>query len=150
MALRAMCKYSTLLTHSLITANPTTLNPSSIIHHSSSMATPNIELTQFPMSQFSQYSIDSPPHFAHLLIQSSDPVHKMTHAIGDTVQFETYPAPCIFLGTKQIALVDNEVWREHYEAEFGVPGIFSSSTPPHDLSSPTSRSNPKRSYSSSP
>ena len=72
------------------------------------MATPNIKLTQFPMSQFSQYPIDSPPHFTHLLIQSSDPVLKMTHVIGDTVQFETYPAPCIFLGTKQTALVDDE------------------------------------------
>ena len=82
-------------------------------------------------SQFSQYSVDSPPQFAHLLIQSSDPVLKTTHAIGDIVQFKTYPAPCIVLGTKRIALVDdNEVWREHYEAEFGVPGIFSSSTPP--------------------
>ena len=50
--------------------------------------------------------------------------------LTDIVQFETYPAPCIFLGTKQITLVDNEVWREHYKAEFGVPGIFSSSTPP--------------------
>ena len=63
------------------------------------MATPDIELTQ-PSSQFSRYSIDSPPAFAHLLIQSSDPVLKMTHVIGDTVQFETYPAPCIFLGMK--------------------------------------------------
>ena len=75
------------------------------------MATPNIELTQFPMSQFSQYSIDSPPHFAHLLIQSSNPVLKTTHAIGDTVQFETYPAPCIFLGTKRTALVDDKIGR---------------------------------------
>ena len=64
------------------TANPTTLNPSSIIHHLSSMATPDIELTQLP-SQFSWYSIDSPPWFAHLLIQSSDPVLKTTHAIED-------------------------------------------------------------------
>ena len=87
------------ITHSLITANPTTLNPSSIIHHSSSMTTPDIELTQLP-SQFSRYSIDSPPCFAHLLIQSSDPVLKMIHAIGDIVQFKTYPAPCIFLGMK--------------------------------------------------
>ena len=63
------------------------------------MATPDIELTQ-PPSQFSRYSVDSPPQFAHLLIQSSDPVLKTTHVIGDTVQFETYPAPCIFLGTK--------------------------------------------------
>ena len=119
------------ITHSLITANPTMLNPSSIIHYSSSMATPNIELTQFPTSQFSQYSIDSPPGFAHLLIQSSDPVLKMTHAIGDTVQFETYPAPCIFLGTKWTALVDhNEARREYYEAEFWVPGILPSTTQP--------------------
>ena len=88
------------ITHSLITANPTTLNPRSIIHHLSSMATPNIELTQFPTSQFSQYSVDSPSCFTHLLFQSNDPVLKMTHAIGDTVQFETYSAPCIFLGTK--------------------------------------------------
>ena len=95
------------ITHSLITANPTMLNPSSIIYHSSSMATPDIELTQSPTSQFSQYSIDSPPQFAHLLIQSSDPVLKTTHVIGDTVQFETYPAPCIFLGMKQTALVDD-------------------------------------------
>ena len=87
------------ITHSLITANPTVLNPLSIIHHSSSMATPDIEVTQLP-SRFSRYSIDSPPRFAHLLIQSSDPVLKTTHAIGDTVQFETYPAPCIFLGMK--------------------------------------------------
>ena len=70
------------------------------------MATPDIELTQ-PLSRFSQYSVDSPPRFTHLLIQSSDPVLKMTHVIGDTVQFETYPAPCIFLGTKQTALVDD-------------------------------------------
>ena len=82
------------------TANPNMLNPSSIIHHLSSMATPDIKLTQFPTSQFSQYSIDSPPCFAHLLIQSSDPVFKTTHVIGDKVQFKTYPAPCIFLGTK--------------------------------------------------
>ena len=54
----------------------------------------------------------------------------MTHAIGDTVQFETYPAPCISLGTKRITLVDNEVQREHYEAEFGVPGILPSTTQP--------------------
>ena len=95
------------------------------------MATPDIKLTQFPTSQFSQYSVDSPPCFTHLLIQSSDPVLKMTHAIGDTVQFETYPAPCIFLKTKQTALVDdNEAWREYYEAEFGVPGISPSSAQP--------------------
>ena len=92
------------------------------------MATPDIKLTQLPTSRFSQYSIDSPPRFTHLSIQSSDPVLQTTHAIGDKVQFETYPAPCIFLGTKQIALVDNEVQREHYEAEFGVSGISSSST----------------------
>ena len=71
------------------------------------MATPDIELTQLPLSQFSQYSIDPPPCFTHLLIQSSDPVLKMTHAIGDTVQLETYPAPCIFLGMKRTALVDD-------------------------------------------
>ena len=94
------------------------------------MATPDIELTQFSTSRFSQYSVDSPPCFAHLLIQSSDPVLQMTHAIGDKVQFETYPAPCIFLGMKQTALVDNEAWREYYEAEFRVPGISSSSAPP--------------------
>ena len=96
------------------------------------MATPNIKLTQFPISWFSQYSVDSPPHFTHLLIQSSDPVLKTTHAIGDTVQFETYPAPCIFLGMKWTALVDNEAWREYYEAEevFGVSGISSSSAHP--------------------
>ena len=63
------------------------------------MATPDIELTQLS-SRFSQYSVDSPPQFTHLLIQSSDPVLKMTYAIGDKVQFETYPAPCIFLGMK--------------------------------------------------
>ena len=80
------------------------------------MATPDIKLTQFPMSQFSQYSVDSPPHFSHFLIQSNDPVLKTTHAIGDTVQFETYPAPCIFLGMKQTVLVDNEAQREYYEA----------------------------------
>ena len=95
------------------------------------MATPDIKLTQSPTSRFSQYSIDSPPRFTHLLIQSSDPVLLMTHAIGDTVQFETYPAPCIFLGTKWTALVDdNEAQREYYEAEFGVSGISSSSTHP--------------------
>ena len=55
----------------------------------------------------------------------------MTHAIGDQVQFETYPAPCIFLGMKRTALVDdNEAQREYYEADFGVPGISSSSAPP--------------------
>ena len=54
----------------------------------------------------------------------------MTHAIGDTVQFKTYPAPCIFLGTKRTGLVDdNGAWRE-YEAEFGVPGILPSTTQP--------------------
>ena len=109
--------------------NPTMLNPSSIIHHLSSMATPDIELTQLP-SWFSQYSVDSPPLFAHLLIQSSDPVLQMTHVIGDKVQFETYSAPCIFLGTKWTALVDDNEARREYEAEFGVPGISSSSTPP--------------------
>ena len=51
------------------------------------MATPDIELTEFPMSWFSQYSVDSPPHFAHLLIQLNDLALKMTHAIGDKVQF---------------------------------------------------------------
>ena len=76
------------------------------------MATPNIELTQLP-SRFSRYSIDSPPPFTHLLIQSSDQVLKTTHAIGDIVKFKTYPAPCIFLGTKRTALVDdNEAQRE--------------------------------------
>ena len=93
------------------------------------MATPDIKLTQLP-SRFSQYSVDSPPQFTHLLIQSSDPVLKMTHVIGDTVQFKTYPAPCIFLGTKQTGLVDNNEARREYEAEFGVPGISSSSAPP--------------------
>ena len=93
------------------------------------MATPNIKLTQLP-SRFSQYWIDSPPPFAHLLIQSSDPVLKTTHAIGDTVQFETYPAPCIFLGMKRTALLDDNEAQREYEAEFGVPGISSSSTPP--------------------
>ena len=89
------------------------------------MATSNIKLTQFSMSQFSQYSVDSPPPFSHLLIQSNDPVLKTTHAIGDIVQLKMYPAPCIFLGMKQTAPVDNEAWRE-YEAEFGVSGIPSS------------------------
>ena len=92
------------------------------------MATPDIELTQLPTSRFSQYSIDSPPCFAHLLIQSSDPVLQTTQAIGDKVQFETYPAPCIFLGMKWTALGDNETQREYYEAEFGVSGISFSST----------------------
>ena len=55
----------------------------------------------------------------------------MTHAIGDTVQFKTYLAPCIFLGTKRTALVDdNEAQREYYEAEFRVPGILPSTTQP--------------------
>ena len=93
------------------------------------MATPDIELTQ-PPSQFSWYSVDSPPWFAHLLIQSSDPVLKTTHVIGDKVQFETYLAPCIFLGMKRTALVDDNEAQREYEAEFGVPGISSSSTPP--------------------
>ena len=93
------------------------------------MATPNIELTQ-PLSRFSQYSVDYPPQFAHLLIQSSDPVLKTTHAIGDKVQFETYSAPCIFLGTKRTGLVDDNEARREYEAEFGVPGISPSSAPP--------------------
>ena len=88
------------------------------------MATPNIELIQFPMSQFSQYSVDSPPCFTHLLIQSSDPVLQMTHAIGDKVQFKTYPAPCIFLGTKWTALVDDEASREYYEAKFCYGVIY--------------------------
>ena len=102
------------------------LNPSSIIHHLSSMATPNIKLTQSPSSR---YSVDSPPRFAHLLIQSSDPVLKTTHVIGDTVQFKTYPAPCIFLGTKWMVPDDNGDQRE-YEAEFGVSGISISACPP--------------------
>ena len=102
---------------------PTTFNPSS------SMATSNIELTQFPKSQFSWDSEDSPPCFAHLLFQLNDPVHKMTHAIGDTVQFETYPDPCIFLGMKWTAPVDNGAWRE-CEAEFGVSRITTSAQPP--------------------
>ena len=93
------------------------------------MATPNIKLTQ-PPSRFSQYSVDSPPRFTHLLIQSSDPVLKMTHVIGDKVQFETYPAPCIFLGTKQTALVDDNEAQREYEAEFGVPGILPSTKQP--------------------
>ena len=93
------------------------------------MATPNIELTQLP-SQFSWYSVDYPPQFAHLLIQSSDPVLKTTHVIGDKVQFETYPAPCIFLGMKRTALVDDNGARREYEAEFGVPEISSSAPPP--------------------
>ena len=55
----------------------------------------------------------------------------MTHVIGDTVQFKTYPAPCIFLEMKQTALVDdNEARREYYEAEFGVPGTSPSSAQP--------------------
>ena len=55
----------------------------------------------------------------------------MTHAIGDIVQFKTYLAPCIFLGMKQTALVDdNEARREYYEAEFRVPGILPSTTQP--------------------
>ena len=55
----------------------------------------------------------------------------MTHTIGDIVRFKTYPVPCIFLGTKQTALVDdNETQREYYEAEFGVSGISSSADPP--------------------
>ena len=54
----------------------------------------------------------------------------MTHAIGDKVQFKTYPAPCIFLGTKRTALVDDNEAQREYEAEFGVPGISSSSAPP--------------------
>ena len=70
------------------------------------MATPDIKLTQ-PSSRFSQYSVDSPPQFAYLLVQSSDPVLQMTHAIEDKVQFETYPAPCIFLGMKRTGLVDD-------------------------------------------
>ena len=93
-------KHPLLLPSLTASSPPTTLNPLSIIYHSSSMANPNIELTQFPMSQFSQYSIESPSPFAYLLIQSNDPVLKTTHVIGDIVQFKTYPAPCIFLGTK--------------------------------------------------
>ena len=49
--------------------------------------------------------------------------------IGDKVQFKTYLAPCIFLGMKQTAPVDNEVWRP-YQAEFGVTGISASSAQP--------------------
>ena len=94
------------------------------------MATPNIELTQFPSSGFSQYSVDSPPCFAHLLIQSSDPVLKMTHVIGDTVQLETYPAPYIFLGMKWTALVDDNEAQREYKAEFEVPGIHPSTIQP--------------------
>ena len=95
------------------------------------MATPIIELTQSSTSWFSQYSLDSPPCFIHLLIQSNEPVLKTTHAIGDIVQSETYPAPCIFLGMKQTALVDNEAY---YEAEYGMSGIPSSfAHHPHDF-----------------
>ena len=65
---------------------PTTFHPSS-----STMATSDIKLTQFPKSQFSSDSKDILPHFAHLLSQSNDPVLKMTHAIGDTVQFTMHP-----------------------------------------------------------
>ena len=123
----ASIKHLSLLPSPTASSQPTL--PRSI-HHSSSMATPNIELTQLP-SWFSRYSIDSPPPFAHLLIQSSDPVLKMTHVIGDKVQFETNPAPCIFLVTKWTGLVDdNEARREYYEAEFGVPGILPSTTQP--------------------
>ena len=93
------------------------------------MATSSIEITQFPMSWFSQYSVDSPPPFTHPLIQSNDPVLKMTHATGDIAQFETYPAPCIFLGTKWTVPDDNGDWRE-YEAELGVSGISTSACPP--------------------
>ena len=54
----------------------------------------------------------------------------MTHAIGDTVQFKTYPTPCIFLGTKQTALIDDNEAQREYEAEFGVPGILPFTTQP--------------------
>ena len=83
------------------------------------MATPDIKLTQLPLSQFSRYSIDPPPCFTHLLIQSSDPVLKTTHAIGDTVQFETYPAPCISLGTKQTGLA-TDIFLTHVGHVFGL------------------------------
>ena len=140
------------ITHSLITANPTMLNPSSIIYHSSSMATPNIKLTQLPSPQFSWYSIEPPPCFAHLLIQSSDPFLKTTHAIGDIVQFKTYPTPCIFLGTKWTALVDNnEARREYIWGRFwNARNILLLCTTPYNLSSPASKSNPKRLHSSPP
>ena len=64
-----------------------------------------------------------------LLIQSNDPVLNKTHVIGDTVQFETYPDSCIFLGTKQTTPIDNGAQRE-YEAEFGVSRTRSSEHPP--------------------
>ena len=102
----------------------------SIIYHSSFIINGNFWYQAYSITiLIFQYSIDSPPRFAHLLIQSSDPVLKMTHVI-DTVQFETYPAPCIFLGMKRTGLVDdNEAWRE-YEAEFGMPGILPPTTQP--------------------
>ena len=58
----------------------------------------------------------------------NDPVLRTTHAIGNIVQFGTYPAPCIFLGTKWTVPNDNGAWRK-YDAEFGVSGISTSAHP---------------------
>ena len=84
--------------HSLITANPTMLNPSSIIHHSSSMATSDIKLTQFPMSQFSQYSVDSckGPY-----LKSQD--HTEVNLYGIAARWI-------------VTVVDKSLWELHYDS----------------------------------
>ena len=47
------------------------------------------------------------------------------------IELTQLPSQCIFLGTKQTGLVDdNEARREYYEAEFRVPGILPSTTQP--------------------
>ena len=122
------CQHQTSFTFAIIPQPPHCQPlPHSIHHHhqwqllrSSLLNSPSLD---FPQTQ------KTPPHFTHLLIQSNDPVLNKTHVIGDTVQFETYPDSCIFLGTKQTTPIDNGAQRE-YEAEFGVSRTRSSEHPP--------------------
>ena len=125
----------------------------SIIHHPSFIINGNSRYWAYSITIVLIFPIFNrpPPCFSHLLIQSSDPVLKMTHAIGDTVQFKTYPTPCIFLGTKQTALIDDNEAQREYEAEFGVPGILPSTTqPPITFHLQLQNQIQKRLYSSSP
>ena len=118
--------------HHLQPQNSQPYHTQSIIYHPSFIIDGNSQYRAYSIPHISIFPIfNRPPSpLCPPLNLSSDPVLKMTHAIRDIVQFKTYPTPCIFLGTKETALVDdNEAWRE-YEAEFGVPGISSSSTPP--------------------
>ena len=104
----------------------------SIIYHPSFIINGNSRYQAYSIPIVSIFSVFSrlPSPLCPPLNSVKWSVLKMTHVIGDKVQFKTYPAPCIFLGMKRTALVDNEVQREHYEAEFGVPGILPSTTQP--------------------